>query len=147
MVPVGELLLLLLVMVAAGLLLFWLCKKIFKSHERAAIFLSFFLIVFLFFGAFQDFLGDYRATSVIAQLRIFFPACLVLLLLVFILLKRSRGTFLRLRVFLNVLLVLYVLIDVVTIAAKLLSPAAIDTTQLAGLTACDTCSIASLVLI
>lgn len=133
--PVGEVLLLFVVMVAAGLVLFWICKKIFKDRTRAAVFLTFFLTVFLFFGAFQDFLGDRRATSAIAQLRIFFPACLVLILLIFILLKRSRSTFLRLRVFLNVLLVLYVLIDIVTIIAK---PQ--HTQQLSGLTACDTCS-------
>src|SRR5689334_1948799 len=61
--PVGEVLLLFVVMVAAGLVLFWICKKIFKDRTRAAVFLTFFLTVFLFFGAFQDFLGDRRATS------------------------------------------------------------------------------------
>jgi hypothetical protein len=145
LVPVAELLLLLLAIIAGGLLLFWLCRKIFKSRERAAVFLTFFLAVFFFFGAFQDFFGGYKSTSFIAQLKIFFPACLVLILLVFILLKRSRGSFLRLRIFLNVLFLLYITIDVVTIGVKLLSPG--TPKQISGLANCDTCAKPSIYFI
>ncbi len=149
MVPLGELLLLLLALAAAGLLLFWICKKVFRSREKAALFVSFFLIVFLFFGAFQDFFGDYRLTSALAQLKIFFPVSLLVILLVFILLKTTKQKFLRLRIFLNVLLALYILIDIGVIGAKLLLPPAKDIKQLSayGLTACDTCSKPSIYFI
>jgi len=145
LVPVGELMLLLAALGVGGWMLFWVCRRIYKSRERAAIFLSFFLAIFLFFGAFQDFFGDHKSTSAIAQLKIFFPACLVLILLVFILLKRSRSRFLRLRIFLNVLLVLYIAIDVVTIGVKLVSPD--KPKPVAGITNCDTCAKPSIYFI
>lgn len=145
LVPVVELVLLLLAMAVGGWILFWLGIKIFKSRERAAIFLSFFLMVFLFFGAFQDFFGDYKLTSAIAQLKIFFPACLALVLLVFILLKRSKSNFLKLRIFLNVLLVLYIAIDILTIGVKLVTPN--KPKPIAGITICDTCAKPSIYFI
>lgn len=151
LVPVGQLLLLLLTLAIISLLIFGLCKKIFRNRHNAALFVSFFLIVFLFFGAFQDFLGQFRVTSALAQLKVFFPVSLVLILLVFILLRRTRRNLERPRVFLNVLLVLYILIDVVTIGAKLLSPAPRNNQSLAahGLStaSCDSCAKPSIYFI
>jgi hypothetical protein len=140
LVPVAQLLLLFVVLAAGAVLLFWLCKKIFRNRHKAALFVSLFLVVFLFFGALQDFFGQFRFTSASAQLKVFFPASLVVILLGFIFLKRTRRRLERLRVFLNVLLVIYILIDVIT----LLLPAPDNNKSLAvrGLNAstCDTCS-------
>lgn len=140
LVPVVQLLLLMLVLAAASMLLFWICRKMFRNRHKAALFVSLFLVVFLFFGAFQDFFGQFRSTSALAQLKVFFPASLGVVLLVFIFLKRTKRKLERLRVFLNVLLVIYILIDIIT----LLLPAAKDNKSLAvhGLStsSCDTCA-------
>lgn len=145
LVPVGQLLLLMMVLAAGSLLMFWICKRIFRNKHKAALFVSFFLIVFLFFGAFQDFLGQFRVTSTLALLKVFFPVSLVVILLAFIFLKRTKRKLLRLRTFLNVLLVIYILIDVIT----LLLPAQKSNSSLAahGLSICDSCAKPSIYFI
>lgn len=149
LVPLVQLLLLLLVLAAASLLLLWVCNKLLRSRHKSALFVSLFLIMFLFFGAFQDFLGQFRLTSALAQLKVFFPTALLVILLGFILLKRTRRRLNRLRAFLNVLLAIYILVDVVTIGAKLLLPAGKHNQSLAahGLKSCDTCATPSIYFI
>ena len=74
MIPVGDLLLLLAVLLVAGLGLFWISKIIFKDRRKAALFVTFFLALFLFFGAFQDFFGKIQAHCSTGNAKNFFSA-------------------------------------------------------------------------
>lgn len=142
LLPAGGLLRLFFVLTAGGLLLCRLVQLYFKERRKAALFMSFFLALFLFFGAFQDFLGGFHLTSALAQLRVFVPLALVAIAAAFITIKKMNWRFNRLRVFLNALLVLYILIDAVTIISKLLNPGASTEKVFAayGLKKCDTCA-------
>ncbi|HEY0680457.1 MAG TPA: sulfatase-like hydrolase/transferase [Chitinophagaceae bacterium] len=143
LVPPVELFVLLLVLILIAFLFYKLGKPIFKNARKAALFVTFFMTVFLFFGAFQDFLGSFRISSAIAQLKVFFPLSLLIILLGFFLLKKSSGNFRRLTIFLNVLFVLYILADLAVITVRLISP---DRTKVSNLNAkglkpeiCDSC--------
>lgn len=140
LISLKELILLFAVLVAAIFILFWLVKLFFKERRKAALFMSFFLTVFLFFGAFQDFLGKFHVTSAIAQLRVFVPLALLAILVVLIVLKKISWRFNRLRVFLNALLFVYILVDVFTIAYKLIAPAKQPSFSSYAMSKCDTCA-------
>jgi hypothetical protein len=143
MIPIADLFLLLAGLLALGILLHWISRFLFKDRRKAALFATFFLALFLFFGAFQDFLGQYRTTAFLAQLKIFFPLSIAAILIVLIILKRSSYKFSKLNVFLNALLGLYIIVDIGVICFKLLSPTEKGDKALAayGLnaTSCDTC--------
>ncbi|HEX6225492.1 MAG TPA: sulfatase-like hydrolase/transferase [Chryseolinea sp.] len=143
MIPLGELALLFAILLTLGILLFWISKAILKDRRKAALFVTFLLAVFLFFGAFQDFLGSYHTTSFLAQLRVFFPLSVASIIIVFIILKKSYYKFQKLNIFLNALLALYIIVDIGVICFKLLSPTETSDKELAayGLNAtpCDTC--------
>lgn len=147
LIPLIELIWLFVVLGAASLVLFWIGKLFFKERRKAALFMSFFLAVFLFFGAFQDFLGQFHITSAIAQLRVFVPLALVAILAGLIILKKISWRFSRLRVFLNALLLVYILVDVFTIAYKLIAPARQPSFSSYGLKNCDTCARPSIYFI
>ncbi len=122
MVPVADLLLLMAVLLVAGLGLFWISKIIFKDRRKAALFVTFFLALFLFFGAFQDFLGKFKLTAPVAMLKVFLPLSLVAILAAFIFLKKTSYKFPKLTIFVNALLALYIIVDIGVISFKLLSP-------------------------
>lgn len=144
LIPLADLAMMLLALVAIGLVLFWLSRRIFKDVRKAALFTTCFMAIFLFFGAFQDFLGRYQTTAALAQLKIFFPLSLVCLAAAFIFLKKSSRKFARLNIFLNALLAMYIIVDVGVIGFRLLSPGTPDDEDLAqhglSLSACDTCA-------
>ena len=97
------LLLIILAVLATGWSNPFFIKMLFRHRHKATLFLTFVLTlaVFLFFGAFQDFLGQFRVTSAIAQLTVLFPVSLAVMVLVFILLRMSKGKMNRLTVFLE----------------------------------------------
>lgn len=139
LIPVSSLLQLVAVLIAVSLLLCRIVQFFFKERRKAALFTSFFLTVFLFFGAFQDFLGQFHITSAIAQLRVFVPLAVIAIIVVLIALKKMPWRFNRLRVFLNALLFVYILVDVFSIAYKLASPEK-QSYVAQGLNKCDTCA-------
>lgn len=120
LIPFGSLFLLLSALLVIGFLLYRLCRWLIKDRQKAALFLSFFLLIFLFFGAFQDFFGRFHFTSALAQLRVFVPVSVAVILLGFILLKTTKRNLSRLRVFLNALLTLSIMIDLAVISVALL---------------------------
>lgn len=122
LIPFTSLLLLLLELLAAGLILNWISRKIFRTPQKAGLFTSLTLVIVLFFGAFQDFFSGFRLTAPISRLAIFFPISLFVLLLLFLWLKRSKKIFNRLVVFINVLVWLYIAIDIVVIAVQFIIP-------------------------
>ncbi|MGB8194530.1 MAG: sulfatase-like hydrolase/transferase [Chitinophagaceae bacterium] len=140
LIPFGSLFLLLSALLVIGFLLYRLCRWLIKDRQKAALFLSFFLLIFLFFGAFQDFFGRFHFTSALAQLRVFVPVSVAVILLGFILLKTTKRNLSRLRVFLNALLTLSIMIDLAVISVALLRSPEKRNITLQGLRVCDTCA-------
>lgn len=141
LVPLKSLLLLLAGLLAAGLVLLFLFRKIFRSGHKATVYLAFVLTLVLFFGAFQDFLANIRFLSSLTRLTILLPVCLVMMIAVFAWFKKTKLAFSRTVLFVNTLLLIYVIVDLAIISSRFISPPKGQNKLLAqhSLTICDTC--------
>lgn len=137
------------ILLAAGLALFFIGKKVFSNNGKAALFSSFILILVLFFGAIQEFLVQFRITHLLGRLVVLVPLSLFAMLLFFIFLKRTKRTFARTIIYVNVLLLVYIIIDAGVIIAGLTKYAdpRKQTVGQYGWSGCDTCSKPSVYLI
>jgi len=149
LIPVGSLLVLLLEVLAAGFIVYWISRKIFDSPAKAGLFTSFVLTIYLFFVPFQDFFASYRATVTFAKLTWFLPACIIVMLILAVWLKKSHRKFYRTSRFITTLLAIYVLVECGIITGKILLPSSDNNSNLNKyqLTVCDTCKKISVYLI
>lgn len=132
---------LLVKLIAGGLVLFGLGSWLFRSKRKAGLFTSLFFIMLLFFGVFQDTFEGLPLLHKLSPRKILAPVCLLVLLLVFFLLRRTKWPLNRPVLFINVLLVVYMLIDIGTIVRHTVAPPDWYPQPLpAQLTACDTCT-------
>jgi hypothetical protein len=141
LVPVSGLMVLLLQLLASGFLLYWLCKKFFSSSRKAGLFTSFCLIIVLFFGPLQELFALYRFSATFARLVYFFPFCIILFLATGIWLKRSNRTFERAPVFINTVIIVYLLVECGNFIGLVLFPAHSSENSLnkKRISLCDTC--------
>jgi len=149
LVPLPALFMLLAILLAAALALFFIAKKVFRNTTKATLFASFVLILILFFGAMQEFLVQYRFTHLLGRLVVLVPLSLLAMLLFFIFLKRTKRTFTRTIIYLNVLLLVYILIDTGVIIAGITKYTDQRKPPVGknGWPACDTCSKPSVYLV
>jgi hypothetical protein len=122
-----------------ALLLYFAGWWLLKDKVRAALFASFFMGFYLFFGAFHDFLRLHAIF--LHRYSILLPGFILLSILFGVYLKKTGTSFLRVTLFLNSLLVLYILFDGAVWAWKTVKrePAGfISSPLLTG--RCDTCS-------
>lgn len=139
LVPFKELLLLTLFLLAAGAIVYFLFKRIFRNGRKAAIFITILFTIILFFGDIQDFLAGFRFLSSITRLTVLLPVLLVLLVVLFIWLRKTKLSFNRTIFFLNTLLLLYVIVDLFIISYRFADPPQNRLSKY-GLQRCDTCS-------
>ncbi len=93
-IPFHELLLLLAILLAAGLLLYGISRKIFKADaQKAGLFTSFVFALVLFFGVLQDFLNEFSLFSLIARLIIFLPLNILAIIVLLVLLRKTSWRF------------------------------------------------------
>jgi hypothetical protein len=118
LIPIGELLTLLSELLVIGILLFWINSRLFGNVKKGGIFTSVILIVILFFGVFQDFFADVEVLSVLSYLRLLIIICIVLFVVIFFLLKKTNRNLQKIIMYLNSLLIIYLLIDVVNIFSQ-----------------------------
>jgi hypothetical protein len=136
----GAALLLLVKLIAGGLILFGLGNWLFKSKRKAGLFTSLFFIMLLFFGAFQDHFEGVLFLDALSPRKILAPVCLLVLILVFFLLRNAKRPLNKPVLFINVLLALYILIDIGTIAKHSVAPPDWYPQPVpAPLMQCDTC--------
>jgi hypothetical protein len=143
LVPLRQLILLLGILMAAGVVVYILFKRIFRSGHKAAVFTTLVFFIVLFFGVVQDFLAQFRFLSLLTRLTILLPVCLVLLIVFFVWIKKTRLPFNKTVFFLNTLLLLYLIVDLSVITYRFISPPPQGRDpELAhlSLTACDTCA-------
>jgi len=140
-VPFGTLMPVLAIWLVIAIPLFFINRKLLGDGKKANIFTSVILIVVLFFGVFQDFLFQFRILEAITRLRFFVPLCLLLIVIAFIWLKRTKKPLHKGVLFLNTLLLIYLLVDAGTLLKNNLLPSKFESEQLAKykLSVCDTC--------
>lgn len=149
LVPIKGLIWLLIELIVVSIAVFALSTRIFRNNRKANIFTSFLFVIILFFGAFQDFLAGFRPLSSFARLVIFFPVIVLLIVLFFIWIKKSRRSLNRVVFFLNILLLIYIVVDVGVITTHSLFRTNNHDSALGkhGLVPCDTCAKPSVYLI
>ena len=121
----------------AALLLFVIFRLVFKNNIAAALFSSFLMAFYLFFGAIHDFLGDHhiphRYTLALAGF----------VLIGIVLVVRRRRDLRSFVFFLNLLFLVYLIVDTGGIISKAIKRGAFPAPSYplqAGASGCDTCS-------
>jgi hypothetical protein len=137
LIPFADLLVFFLAGAAIGLLLFFGFKKLFRSGIKAGFITTFIFFCYLFFGSIKDALH--------IRYSILLPLMLVTVVAAIFYLNRSRKTFSTLTLFINSLLLIYLLVDVGMIAFKKPKNEALNTRPVYA--ACDTCAKPDIYLI
>lgn len=83
----------------------------FKSWTKASLVTTFWMSFFFFFGAIHEFLKTTPALAFLSRYSILLGTTLVLLILLFIFLKRTSKPFNKFSVYLNALFLIYILTD------------------------------------
>lgn len=146
LIPAAEILLLLVKLLVASLLLFGISSRVFKNYRKAGLFTSFVLVVVLFFGVFQDWLSGFPFTAGFTRLLYFLPICFCVIALVLILLKKTHRPLNKPLLFINVVLLLYLLIDIGGLVFQSNKPGRANVAAKPALV-CDTCSRPSIYLV
>lgn len=107
---------------AAILILFFLLKFLWKSAAKAAVLTATLGITYLFFGDIKYTLDQFPFLSSISHYKIFIPLLILLLVLIFYRTHMSRQLY-NTTLFLNCLLLIYIIIDVI----KLAGPSKVNT--------------------
>ena len=117
----------------------------FRNWSRAALITAFWMAVFFFFGAFHDFMKQHSPVHLFSRYIFLLPACILLLVWLFIFLKKTAIRFQRFSTFLNILLIVYIVVDLVYIGSKAISPKKSNVlnsgfSSFTNIKLCDTCS-------
>lgn len=145
LVPLPGMLLLLAVLTGICLVLYGLSGWWYKSWRKAGLFTSFVAVVVLFFGVFQDYLSEFRITASLSRLLYFVPLCLIAMMVVLIFLKLTRRPLDKPLLFINVVVLIYLLIDLGGLFFTKKPGSAVTTSNHA--LACDTCARPSIYLV
>lgn len=106
----------------ASIVTYVICYLVFRNAVKAGLMTVALMAFYLFFGAIYDFLKFKIGIRLFYKYTFLLPFFLVLLLVVFIALKRSKKPWLRMAVFLNALFLILILFDVVSLGWKIFSP-------------------------
>ena len=144
LVPFVELALLFAELILAGIIVYWISKKIFRTKRKAGIFTTGMLFIVLFFGALQDLVARWPPVALFAALRYFVPFTLLVMILFFIWIKKTGKPFDRTIVFINALLLLFILVDTGSILYRFVFPESgknmLVLDEKHQLVVCDTCN-------
>ena len=118
-VPVKDAILLTGLYYLASVILLLLCWLVFKKWPKAAL-MTFVIMAFhFFFGSVQDGLRDYFPGSWLSKYSFILPASFFLLLLIFVLIKKTNNPLQKLAFYLNILFLLFIAIDIVSLTGKI----------------------------
>jgi hypothetical protein len=131
--------LLLFVYLIAGLLLYGLSWLILRIPVRAHLFATVLLAVQFFFGALIDFLRMHFPASLISSYTFILPFLFVWLIILLVLLRRSKRPFIRLKVYLTTLLLLLIAADLAQLGYKIANQRQLTSAQTVEIKVCDQC--------
>src|ERR1022692_1154507 len=142
-IGIGESLLLMLTYSSASALLYFIFLFFYREHIKAALLSTYIMGSYLFFGAFHDFFKSHDIP--LHKYRVTVPLCCIFLIFCLIYLKKIKKPFSRSTLFLNLLFVIYLIIDVSGIAWKFFHPnpnklSAYGFANSSSYKPCDSCS-------
>jgi hypothetical protein len=143
LLPLGEVILLLFILLLVGMFVFYLGRKLMKNDLKAGILTSLLLLIFLFYGVIEDAFSINPRFATFGRLRKLLPIIILGMVLLTIWLRKSAKSFMVSTLFLNILFTCYIFFDLgnilVTAFGKekeiLSSPGKISE----KLNGCDTC--------
>ncbi|AXY75702.1 hypothetical protein D3H65_17705 [Paraflavitalea soli] len=111
-----------LIYLVAAILLAAIFYLFFRSVTKAALMTSLCMGIFFAFGTLQDFLHQHITNRSFTRYSILLPAILLLLIIAFWRIRKTKNALHRLTGFLNLLLIIYLLVDIGWIVVKTISP-------------------------
>lgn len=118
----------------------------FRNVTKAALITTLWMVFFFFFGAVHEFLRENISVRFFSRYGFLLPFMFLLLILIFIYLKKVKKPFYGTSLFLNVLFLVYILIDTTGVIIKALNPdessglSVYDFARNNKYSICDTCS-------
>jgi len=121
-IPFSDAATLCLTYLVATIILTALFYLFFRSLTKAALMTSLCMGIFFAFGTLQDFLQAHLHNRFFTRYSILLPAILLLLIIAFWRIRKTKYTLHRLTGFLNLLLIIYLLVDIGWILVKAIRP-------------------------
>ncbi len=118
----GDILKLVFVYCIASVILYFLSYLLFRDRTRAALFATSLMAFYFFFGAIYDFTKAHSPVRFLNKYSVLLSIFALLIIVLLIYLMRARHSLKRVSFFLNVLLVIYIGVDLVTIGWKSTHP-------------------------
>jgi hypothetical protein len=116
LIPLPDLLLCFAGFTAIAVLICYLFYLSLRSWIKAGLVTTFFVLFMLFFGVLQDYLRSNSFLNRFSGYKVLLPLFVVCLVAFWIFLKRSKRSFNKLNLFVNTLIICFVLLDVAVIA-------------------------------
>jgi hypothetical protein len=117
-IPAKECLLLTGIYLFVALILFGISFLLFKNKFKSALFVFLLLVFYFFFGPAQDALKSWMPGSFITRYSFILPASLIFFIALFILLKRRKQGLLTITFYLNILVIVLLLTELVMLTGK-----------------------------
>jgi hypothetical protein len=117
-IPPGDAALLVSVYLVASILLTGLCWLLFRNFYKAALMSFSLLCLYFFFGSFHDFLKKYFHDSLPTRYVFLLPTLFALFILLAIFLYRRKRNFFTVTRYLNILLLVFLTIDIISLLGK-----------------------------
>lgn len=146
LVPPMDAGLLLLTYLIATVGIFSLSYLFFKSFSKAALFAFLILSFHFFFGSLHDWLKNVFPNSLFTRYSFILPLSLIFFVCVFVYLKKGKKRYQKLFSFLNVVFLVFVMIDSITLINRI-SQQQEEKVYNASLPLCDTCAKPDIYLI
>lgn len=137
LIPFIDLFIFFLAAAAGGALIFFIFNKIVGSRQKAGILTTLILLFYLFYGSIKDALKPGWLYP-LSRYSILLPAMTALLLLLTYYFRKTKKEFPKLTLFINCLLLIYLIVDAATIIARSTQPATVQAP--ATFIPCDTCA-------
>ncbi len=105
----------------SSIIVFLIFLVLFRQTPKAGIYTFFILLVFLLFGAMQDFLRAIQLLESLSRYRYLLPSLGLFLLISFILLKKKKTSLNKFNFFLTILILVFIAIDAFSLIRMALS--------------------------
>lgn len=123
--------------------LLFLFKMKFRSFIKAGIIVGLILFFYLFYGALQESLKNSFFLFQLSRYRALLPGIIILIFIIFFFIKRSSKNYRRLTVYINTLLLVLILVDLISITRQIFKIKDIDDVKnnilIDSLSTCDRC--------
>lgn len=122
LIPLSDSILYFLMVLAVSIILTLVLKKGLQSFGKAGIMTTTAIFIYLFFGAILDAFKNSGFLALLSRYSILVPLLMVLIVGLYFALKNSKGNCKKLTLYINTVLILIILVDMITIGLRLGEP-------------------------